>query len=107
MHYGYLFIAVALEVCGTLLLPISQNFTRPAPTAGLIICYAAAFYCLTFALTVLPIAVVYATWSALGIFLITLFGYALFDQALEWRALVGLALIVVGVLLVNTYGPEH
>jgi hypothetical protein len=64
VHYGYLLIAVALEVCGTLLLPVSQNFTRAAPTAGLIVCYAAAFYCLTFALNVLPVAVVYATWSA-------------------------------------------
>ena len=99
VHYGYLLIAVVLEVCGTLLLPVSQNFTRPAPTAGLVVCYVAAFYCLTFALSVLPVAVVYATWSALGIFLITLMGYAIFDQALEWRAWIGLALIVAGVVL--------
>lgn len=107
MHYGFLLIAVVLEVCGTLLLPVSENFTRPAPTVSLIICYAAAFYCLTFALSVLPIAVVYATWSALGIFLITVLGYAAFGQVLEWRAWVGLALIVVGVVLVNVFGPER
>jgi small multidrug resistance pump len=107
LHYGFLLIAVVLEVCGTLLLPVSENFTRPAPTVSLIICYAAAFYCLTFALSVLPIAVVYATWSALGIFLITVLGYAAFGQVLEWRAWVGLALIVVGVVLVNVFGPER
>lgn len=107
MHYGFLLIAVVLEVCGTLLLPVSENFTRPAPTVSLIICYAAAFYCLTFALSVLPIAVVYATWSALGIFLITVLGYAAFGQVLEWRAWVGLALIVVGVVLVNVFGRER
>ena len=107
MHYGFLLIAVVLEVCGTLLLPVSENFTRPAPTVSLIICYAVAFYCLTFALSVLPIAVVYATWSALGIFLITVLGYAAFGQVLEWRAWVGLALIVVGVVLVNVFGPER
>jgi len=45
-------------------------------------------------------------WSALGMFLITVMGYAVFAQALEWRASVGLALIVAGVVLVNTYGPE-
>ena len=71
MHYGYLLIAVALEVSGTMLLPASQNFSRPIPTVSLIGCYAASFYCLTFALNTLPIAVVYATWSGLGIFLIT------------------------------------
>ncbi|MEK9934722.1 MAG: SMR family transporter, partial [Luminiphilus sp.] len=63
MPYLYLLIAVALEVSGTMLLPVSQNFTRPLPTVSLIACYAASFYCLTFALNTLPIAVVYATWS--------------------------------------------
>ena len=106
MHYVYLLIAVALEVCGTMLLPVSQNFTRPLPTLSLIGCYAVSFYCLTFALNTLPIAVVYATWSGLGIFLITLFGYLVFEQTLDWRAIVGLLLIVVGVVLVNSFAPH-
>ena len=106
MQYVFLLIAVALEVCGTMLLPVSQNFTRPVPTLCLIACYAASFYCLTFALNTLPIAVVYATWSGLGIFLITLFGYLVFEQALDWRAIVGLLLIVAGVVLVNSFAPH-
>ena len=106
MQYVYLLIAVALEVCGTMLLPMSQNFTRPLPTLSLIGCYAASFYCLTFALNTLPIAVVYATWSGLGIFLITLFGYLVFEQALDLRAILGLLLIVTGVILVNSLAPH-
>ena len=106
MQYAYLLIAVALEVCGTVLLPVSQNFTRPAPTLSLIGCYAASFYCLTFALNTLPIAVVYATWSGLGIFLITLLGYLFFEQVLDWRAMFGLVLIVTGVVLVNRFAPN-
>jgi small multidrug resistance pump len=106
LQYGYLLIAVALEVSGTMLLPVSQNFTRPVPTLSLIGCYAASFYCLTFALNTLPIAVVYATWSGLGIFLITLFGYLVFEQALDWRAILGLLLIVAGVVLVNSFAPH-
>ena len=106
MHYFYLLVAVALEVSGTMLLPVSQNFTRPLPTIGLIACYASSFYCLTFALNTLPIAVVYATWSGLGIFLVTLLGYLVFDEALEWRAITGLLMIVVGVVLVNGYASQ-
>ena len=106
MHYLYLLIAVALEVSGTMLLPASQNFTRVLPTVGLIVCYAFSFYCLTFALNTLPIAVVYATWSGLGIFLITLFGYLVFDEALDWRAILGLFMIVAGVVLVNGYASH-
>ena len=101
MPYLYLLIAVALEVSGTMLLPVSHNFTRPLPTLSLIACYAASFYCLTFALNTLPIAVVYATWSGLGIFLITIFGYLFFEQAVEWRVIVGLVMIVIGVVMVN------
>ena len=106
VHYVYLLIAVALEVCGTVLLPVSQNFTRPVPTLSLIGCYATSFYCLTFALNTLPIAVVYATWSGLGIFLITLLGYLFFQQALDWRAILGLLLIVAGVVLVNSFASN-
>ena len=106
MHYLYLLTAVALEVSGTMLLPASQNFTRVLPTVGLIVCYASSFYCLTFALNTLPIAVVYATWSGLGIFLITLFGYLVFDEALDWRAILGLFMIVAGVVLVTGYASH-
>ena len=106
MQYVYLLIAVALEVCGTMLLPASQNFTRPLPTLSLIGCYAASFY-YDLRPEYLPIAVVYATWSGLGIFLITVFGYLVFEQALDWRAIVGLFLIVAGVVLVNSFAPHN
>jgi small multidrug resistance pump len=51
----------------------------------------------------LPIAVVYATWSGLGIFTIAILGYIFFNQALSWQSTLGLFLIVIGVVLVNTY----
>ena len=102
----YLLKAVALEVRSTMLSPVSQNLTGLVPDVSLIGCYAASFYCLTFALNTLPIAVVYATWSGLGIFLITVFGYLVFEQALDWRAIVGLLLIVAGVVLVNSFAPH-
>ena len=47
MQYFYLMIAVVFEVSGTMLLPVSQNFTRLMPTAALIGCYSASFYLLT------------------------------------------------------------
>ena len=106
VQYVYLLITVALEVCRIVLLPVSQNFTRPLATLSLIGCYAASFYCLTFALNTLPIAVVYATWSGLGIFLITLFGYLFFEQTLNWRAILGLVLIVAGVVQANSFAPN-
>jgi small multidrug resistance pump len=102
-----LFIAIIFEVSGTMLLPVCQNFTRMIPTVALIACYSAAFYFLTLALNTLPIAVVYATWSGLGIFLITIFGYFIFHQSLDWRVILGLLLIIGGVILVNTYASHR
>jgi small multidrug resistance pump len=66
----YLFLAGAVfcEVAGTMLLPVSQNFTKLVPTAALSFFYLCAFYLLTFVVNKLPIAIVYATWSGFGIF---------------------------------------
>ena len=101
--YIFMFIAIFCEVAGTLLLPSTQNFTRPIPTLIAAICYLSALYCLTHVLHKIPIAIVYATWSGLGIFTIALFGYVIFKQTLAWQAILGLFLIVVGVILVNSF----
>ena len=101
----YLFLvgAIFFEVAGTMLLPVSQNFTKLIPTVALATFYLCAFYLLTFVVNKLPIAIVYATWSGLGIFTIAIFGYVIFKQTLAWQAILGLFLIVVGVILVNSF----
>jgi multidrug transporter EmrE-like cation transporter len=101
----YLFLAGAVfcEVAGTMLLPVSQNFTKLAPTAALSFFYLCAFYLLTFVVNKLPIAIVYATWSGLGIFTIAILGYVFFKQTLTWQTILGLFLIIVGVILVNSF----
>ena len=89
-----------------MLLPVSQNFTKLIPTTLLTTFYLTAFYLLTFVVNKLPIAVVYATWSGLGIFTIAILGYFFFKQSLSWQAVLGLFLIVIGVILVNTYSQK-
>ena len=101
--YIFLIFAIFFEVAGTMLLPISQNFTKIIPTVTLSIFYLSAFYLLTFVVNKLPISVVYATWSGLGIFTIAILGYFFFKQTLAWQAILGLFFIVVGVVLVNTF----
>jgi len=100
--YLFMLLAIFCEVAGTLLLPSTQNFTKIIPTAIAATCYLTALYCLTHVLHKIPIAIVYATWSGLGIFTIALFGYFFFKQSLSWQAVIGLFLIVAGVVLVNS-----
>ena len=104
--YLFMFIAIFCEVAGTLLLPSTHNFTRMVPTVIAATCYLSALYCLTHVLHKIPIAIVYATWSGLGIFTIAIFGYFFFKQSLSWQAVLGLFFIVVGVVLVNTYASK-
>ena len=101
----YLFLAGAVffEVAGTMLLPVTQNFTKLIPTAALAFFYLCAFYLLTFVADKIPIAIMYATWSGLGIFTIAILGYIFFKQTLAWQAIMGLFLIVIGIILVNSF----
>ena len=107
MNYVYLFFAILLEVTGTMLLPASQNFTKAVPTVSLGICYMASFYLLTFAIRTIPVPIVYATWSGLGIFTIAISSVIIFKQTLSLPVIFGLFLIVIGVVLVNLYGQVH
>ena len=101
--YLFLIGAILCEVAGTMLLPVTQNFTKILPTSFLTIFYISAFYLLTFVVNKLPIAIVYATWSGLGIFTISILGYIFFKQTLTWQAIIGLFLIVIGVVLINSF----
>ena len=104
--YIFLSLAIILEVLGTMMLPLSQNFTKILPTFALVVAYVCSFYFLTFALKAIPIAVVYASWAGLGVFLVALSSKFLFDQSLSWQVILGLILIVAGVILVNTFSDS-
>jgi len=104
--YLFLFGAIFCEVAGTMLLPVTQNFTKFTPTSILAVCYLVAFYLLTFVVNKLPIAIVYATWSGLGVFTIAILGYIFFKQNLSWQAVLGLFFIVLGVILVNSFSSK-
>jgi small multidrug resistance pump len=107
MSYIYLFGAIICEVIGTMLLPISKNFTKPIVSIILILAYMLSFYLLTFALKEIPIAIAYSTWAGVGIFLITLLGYLVHGQSLQWQSLIGLFFIAIGVAIVNTFNDKN
>ena len=107
LDYIFMFFAILLEVTGTMLLPASQNFTKVAPTVTLGVCYMASFYLLTFAVRTIPLPIVYATWSGLGIFTVAIASIVILKQTLSLPVIFGLFLIVIGVVLVNLYGPTH
>ena len=104
--YAILLVAIFCEVAGTMLLPVSNNFTKIIPTVCLALFYLTSFYLMTFVMDKIPIAIVYATWSGLGVFTIAILGYFFFKQTLAWQAIAGLFLIVIGVILVNSFSVK-
>jgi small multidrug resistance pump len=104
--YAILLVAIFCEVAGTMLLPVSNNFTKIVPTVCLALFYLTSFYLMTFVMDKIPIAIVYATWSGLGVFTIAILGYFFFKQSITWQAIIGLMLIVAGVFLVNVYSTK-
>ncbi|RTL53007.1 MAG: multidrug efflux SMR transporter [Bradyrhizobiaceae bacterium] len=103
MSYLYLAIAVIFEIIGTAGLQASQQFTKPKPLILTAAGYAAAFYFLSLVLRTMPVGIAYALWSGLGIILITIVGLFWFGQRLDWPAVIGLALILVGVVTINLF----
>ena len=102
--YLFLIGAIVLEVAGTMMLPLTNNFSKLLPTVALGVFYLGSFYLLTFAMKLIPLSVVYATWSGVGVFLVAVLSYFFYGDVLKWPAILGLCFIVVGVMLVNLFG---
>ena len=101
--YLILFVAIAFEVFGTMLLPASQNFTKALPSIILLISYGISFYTLSILSQRLSLAIIYASWAGMGVFSIALLSYIFYKQTLNWQSVIGLFLIVVGVTVMNVY----
>ncbi|MCG1054577.1 QacE family quaternary ammonium compound efflux SMR transporter [Mycetohabitans sp. B5] len=103
LAYFYLAIAIVAEVIGTSALKASDGFTRLLPSVITALGYAVAFYCLSLTLRSVPVGIAYAIWSGVGIVLISLVAFFVYDQRLDWPAVTGMGLIVAGVVLMNGF----
>ncbi|CUH62894.1 Methyl viologen resistance protein C [Thalassovita gelatinovora] len=101
--YLILLAAVATETIGTTALQASQQFSRLLPSLLAIAGYGCSFWLLSLTLKILPVGVVYALWSGLGIILIALIGFVVFGQKLDLAAVLGMGLILAGILVINLF----
>lgn len=103
LHYIYLFAAVVAETIGTTALQASAQFTRLWPSVTVIVGYGISFYLLSLTLRFMPVGVMYAIWSGLGIVLIAIIGWLVFAQRLDWPAVIGMGLIVGGIVIIQVF----
>ena len=101
--YLILFFAIVFEVIGTMMLPVTNSFSKIVPSSLVILFYTISFYFLSITVEKLPLAIVYASWAGLGVFTVSLLSYIFYKQTLNWQTVLGLFFIVIGVVLVNIY----
>ncbi len=101
--YLYLSVAIVAEVIATTALRASDGFTQLWPSAISIAGYVVAFYFLSLTLRTMPVGIAYAIWSGVGIVLISLAGWLIYKQLLDLPAIVGMALIMAGVIVINLF----
>ena len=102
-HYIFLIFAIIAETIGTTALQASQQFTRLWPSVIVVVAYGVSFYLLALTLRVMPVGVVYAMWSGLGIVMIAVIGYLVFGQRLDLPAVIGIGMILCGILVIHLF----
>lgn len=98
-----LLLAILAEVIGTSALKSSAGFSRLWASVVVVAGYGTAFYFLSLALRQIPVGIAYAVWSGAGTVLITLIGVLAFRQKIDAAGVLGIALIVAGVLVLNLW----
>lgn len=98
-----LLLAIVSEVVGTVALKASEGFARLGPTLLVVVGYVLTFYFLGLALKQIPLGVAYAIWSGLGTAGAVLAGVLLWRESLSPAGVVGIALIVAGVVILNLF----
>lgn len=106
MHWIYLAIAIVAEVIGTSALKASDGFTKLYPSLVVAVSYGISFYCLSLTLRTVPVGIAYAIWSGVGVVLVSLIGWLVFNQKLDLPALLGITLIAAGVAVLNLFSKS-
>lgn len=95
--------AIVIEVIGSNCIKASDGFSKPLPTAVALVAFVIALYLLSIITKSLPLGIVYAIWSGVGIVLTAIVAYFAFGQKPDLAGFIGMGLIIAGVLVINLF----
>ena len=107
MPWLLLSIAIVAEIAGTLFLKASDGLSRLWPSIGVGIGYVIAFTLMAISLKKIDVGITYAIWSGVGIMGAAIGGVLFFDQNLSKLNIIGMAIIILGVVIMNLGGASH
>ena len=99
--YMLLAVSILLEITATGSLKATEGFTRWIPSLISVVAISGCMYLMSHVMKVLPVGITYATWSGVGIVALTLIGIIKYKQVPNLATIFGLALVVVGVVIIN------
>tara|TARA_B100000161_G_C33516649_1_gene399031 strand:+ start:888 stop:1232 length:345 start_codon:yes stop_codon:yes gene_type:complete len=102
--YIYLIFAIITGIASNGFLKTTESFTKLTPTIFCITSIVICIFCLSKAMTIIPVGFTYATYGALTITAVTLFGILKYNQTPNLYGILGLILIIAGVIILNTFG---
>ena len=102
--YIYLILAIITGIATNGFLKTTESFTKLTPTIFCITSIVVCIFCLSRAMTIIPVGFTYATYGALKITAVTLFGIFKYNQTPNLFGVLGLILIISGVIILNTFG---
>ena len=102
--YIFLFLAIISGIISNGFLKSTNGFTILTPTIFCVVSIVACIFCLSKAMNIIPVGFTYATYGGLTITAVTLFGVFKYNQIPNLYGIIGIALIIVGVILLNTLG---
>ena len=107
MTYLYLLIAIVGDVIGSVFLKSAEGFTKLYPTLASLISFIICFYFLSKTMQTLPLNITYATWAGLGLVFTTVVSAIIFKEQVNLISVISIFLIIIGVVMLNTFGSSH
>ncbi|WP_181297949.1 multidrug efflux SMR transporter [Pseudomonas sp. Q2-TVG4-2] len=101
--YIYLAIAIIAEVIATTSMKALDGFSRPLPLLLVVVGYSISFWMLSLVVKTIPVGIAYAVWAGLGIVLVSIAAALIYQQKLDPPAILGMALIVAGVVVIQVF----
>ena len=102
--YIYLVLAIITGIASNGFLKTTEGFTKLNPTIFCVTSIIVCLFCISKAMTIIPVGFTYATYGALTITAVTLFGVFKYNQTPNLYGTIGLVLIIIGVILLNVFG---
>jgi len=102
--YIYLLLAIITGIASNGFLKTTEGFTKLTPTIFCVTSIVICLFCISKAMTIIPVGFTYATYGALTITAVTLFGIFKYNQTPNLYGTIGLILIITGVILLNLFG---